>query len=153
MYAAPDGGDREVYVFLRSCSDARSPLIPKAKPDGERLGIYYEVRRARVDPLPLPDLPADEQRALAEVIKDLRSLCRPRDFDRLGRWVDARLSPETGGASLAIVVAEPHLDTKTSTAYAESFGFVREKEQWSRLPMTRGSDVLEAMTERLGACP
>jgi hypothetical protein len=152
MYAAPDGADREVHVFMGSCGRPRAePTLEDGDLDG-KLGFYYVVEDARLDTFWLPELDSNEQRALALRIKDVRSLSRPGDFERLAAWIDARLSPTPEG-SLSILVTQPRLDVRASVAYADVFGFVRERGRWSSVGPLRGPAALSAMIARVGTCP
>jgi len=154
MYATPDGRDRGVYVFIPLCSEKHPVSAAGREPDGRRLGFYYGVRNGRADLLPWPDIQSDEQHDLAEVIRDIRSLARPSDFERLGRWVDTRFTVEKSReANLAILVSMPHIDTKKKVAYAETFGFVRERDHWVPLPVMPAERALDDVVRRLGACP
>jgi hypothetical protein len=116
------------------------------------LGFYYLVETARLDTLRLPELDPTEQRALALRIKDVRSLSRRGDFERLAAWIDARFSPAPKG-SLGILVTQPRLDVRVSVAYADVFGFVREQDRWSAVGPLRGPAALSAMIARVGTCP
>lgn len=154
MYAAPDGRDRDVYVFMSRCADKLPVAVADREFDGRRLGFYYGVRDGRADLLPWPDIQSDEQHDLAEVIRDIRSLARPSDLERLGRWVDARFAVDNSReANLAILVSMPHVDTKNKVAYAETFGFVRERDHWVPLPVVPAERALDDVVRRLGACP
>lgn len=154
MYATPDGRDRDVYVFIPLCSEKQTVSAEGRELDGRRLGFYYGVRNGRADLLPWPDIQSDEQHDLAEVVRDIRSLARPSDFDRLGRWVDARFAVENSReVNLAILVSMPHIDLKKKVAYAETFGFVRERDHWVPLPVMSAERALDDVVRRLGACP
>ncbi len=154
MYAAPDGRDRDVYVFTPLCSDERMANAGRREFDGRRLGFYYGVRHGRADLLPSPEIQSDEQRDLAEVVRDIRSLARPNDFERLGRWVDARVAADNSlDTNLAILVSMPHIDTKRKVAYAETFGYVRERDDWVPLPVMPADRALDDVVRRVGACP
>lgn len=152
MYAAPDGADREVHVFLASCGHPRAEPTPEDGDHDGRLGFYYLVENARLDTFRLPELDPTEQHALALRLKDVRSLSRRGDFERLAAWIDARVSPAPKG-SLGILVTQPRLDVRASVAYADVFGFVREHDRWSSVGPLRGPAALSAMIERVGACP
>ena len=154
MYATPDGRDRDVYVFIPLCSEKQTVSAAGQELDGRRLGFYYGVRNSRADLLPWPDIQSDEQYDLAEVIRDIRSLARPSDFERLERWADARFAVENSHeANLAILVSMPHIDTKKKMVYAETFGFVREHDHWAPLPVMPPERALDDVVRRLGACP
>jgi hypothetical protein len=152
MYAAPDGADRDVYVFLPAC--ARPNVSAGTLTPDRKLGFYYLADGPRLDLLTLPALTADDHRELASRIKAVKSLNRPGDFDRLARWVDERFFPGRAPAtSIGILSVEPHVDMTAGTAHAEAFGFVREQGRWTKLPPMRGPVALSAMTSRVGACP
>ncbi len=154
MYATPDGHDRDVYVFMPLCSENRAVSSKGRELDGRRLGFYYGVRHGRADLLPSPEIQSNEQRDLAEIVRDIRSLARPSDFERLGRWVDARFGIDNSReAKLAILVSMPHIDTKRKVAYAETFGFVRDRDHWVLLPVMSAERALDDVVRRLGACP
>lgn len=154
MYATPDGHDRDVYVFMPLCSEKRAMSAARSELDGRRLGFYYGVRHGRADLLASPDMQSNEQRDLAQIVRDIRSLARPSDFERLGRWVDARFAAENSrDGNLAILVSMPHIDTKKKVAYAETFGFVRERDHWVPLPVMPAERALDDVVRRLGACP
>jgi hypothetical protein len=153
MYAAPDGSDRDVYVFIRSCSGAVPEFPRSSEPSGSRLGFYYAVQGRRMDLLGSPSVNEAEERDLARIIKDIRSLSRPSDFERLSYWIDARLPQAGEGSSIAIVVTEPRLDGSAGRADANAFGFVRERRIWSPLPAMSGSAALSVIAQRLGSCP
>lgn len=153
MYSAPDASDREVHVLLSWCEPSASPLGVAKSAGGRSLGFYYRVARGTLTPLSLPSLDPDEERALAVVVKQIRSLSRPGDFERLGNWVDARFGRDQAPVWIAILVTEPHLDPRMSVAYSEAFGFVREGGVWSRLGHMRASAAMRAATERGVACP
>jgi hypothetical protein len=152
MYAAPDGADREVHVFMSSCGHARAePMSEDREADG-KLGFYYVVESARLDTFHLPSLEPSERRALTLRIKDVRSLSRRGDFERLAAWIDTHISPAPQG-SLGILVIQPRLDVRASMAYADVFGFVREHGRWSSVGPLRGPAALSAMVTRVGTCP
>jgi len=68
--------------------------------------------------------------------------------------VDARFAVENSReANLAILVSMPHIDTKKKVAYAEAFGFVRERDHWVPLLVMPAERALDDVVQRLGACP
>jgi hypothetical protein len=153
MYATPEASNREVHVFLSSCAWKGSKAELLTTTGEKRNGFFlYLVHGTRIDLVSFPDLDADEQRALARRVKDVRSLARPGDFEHLAQWIDARFPPALPG-SLGIMVAEPHVDIQASRTYADAFGFVRERGRWSPVAPLRGPAALSAMIARLGACP
>jgi hypothetical protein len=152
MYAAPDGAERDVYVFLPAC--ARPDVPTFALTPDRKLGFYYLTNGPRLDLLALPELKTDEHRALASLIKTIKSLNRPSDFDRLARWADERFFPGRAPAtSIGILLTEPHVDMAAGTAHAEAFGFVREQGRWTKVDPMRGPAALSAMASHVGACP
>lgn len=152
MYAAPDASDREVHVFLSSCGRTFASQSPAKEASDRTLGFYYRVEHGRSTPLAPPRLDREEARALARLLKDLRSLARPIDFERLAGWIDKRMSSGHAPASLGILVTEPHIDPSAPIAYAEAFGFVRERGQWSPVTRARGTEAVVAMVTRAGTC-
>jgi hypothetical protein len=154
MYAAPDGADRDVFVFFAGCArKAGTKSAARELRSPHTLGFYYEVRGQRIDSTMLPDLEPDEERALKTTIKDIRSLARPEDFIRLARWVDARLVDDARqDQPIIILVTEPDVDATTRSAYARAFGYMREQDAWSRVSARRGEDGLQLAVEKLGAC-
>ncbi|MDI3285977.1 hypothetical protein [Polyangium sp. 15x6] len=153
MYAAPDGGEREVYVFIQDCSARNAtevaPTTTKAPP-----GFIYRVRAGRADLMALPELSSDEQRALSSLTRDIRSLSRPSDFEQLGRWIDARGAAKGESPPvIAVLVSTPRLDTVKGAAYADVFGFLRERGRWSSVGEASGTSALDVLTARLSACP
>lgn len=153
MYAAPDGAERDVYVFIQACGARSSAqyVAPMTTPD---TGFFYLVHAGRADLTDLPELSSTENRALSSLMRDIRSLSRPGDFDRLGQWIDARgAGKDEPPPSIAILVSTPRLDTTKGAAYAHVFGFIRERGRWSAVAEQSGTSALEAMTARLSACP
>jgi hypothetical protein len=119
-----------------------------------KLGFYYLVNGSRLDLLALPELKTDDRRALASLVKAVKSLNRPSDIDRLAQWADERFFPGRAPAtSIGILVTEPHVDMAAGTAHAEAFGFVREQGRWTKVAPMRGPAALSAMASRVGACP
>jgi hypothetical protein len=153
MYSAPDGQDREVHVLLSLCEPSTASPWP-IRPSGSRsLGFYHRVGAGALLPLPLPPLDQGEERALAAVVKELRSLARPGDFQRLAAWVDARFGRDRSIAGMAILVTLPRVDPAMSVAYSETFGFVRQGGEWSPLGRMRAGAAVQAFVENAVACP
>jgi hypothetical protein len=132
MYATPDGSEREVFLFVSSCGS--------------------DTTTTTIEQLSMPGQHPEDERALERRIKDVRSLSRPVDFERLAAWIDSHVAMASS-KSLGILVVEPHFDLQGSKAYSQVFGFIREKGRWAPLPMTRGSDVVPILSARLGTCP
>lgn len=152
MYAAPDGSDRDVYVFVSSCGPSGAPLSPEAAIGDRTTGYFYLVHDARLDLLSLPGLDAAQKRELSRRIRDVRSLARPDDFRRLAQWIDAHEALTSSGP-LGILIAEPHIDMRGGRAYADVFGAVREGGRWSAVEPTRAEAAMDVILARIGACP
>jgi hypothetical protein len=126
MYATPPSGDRDVYVFIQDCQAGNA----------RQLDLF--------------SFSSEETHVLSSLLDDVRSLSREADFDRLGHWVDAQ---RDSASSLGILVTEPHIDTKANAAYAEAFGFIRERGRWSPIARRRGPAALGEIMARLEVCP
>jgi hypothetical protein len=153
MYATPSSGNRDVYVFVQDCQADRGSEPAQGLASRSRARLFYRVRAGQLDPLSFPELTREESRALSRLLHDVRALSRAADFERLGRWVDARIA--TAGAappSLAILVTDPHIDTNAGWVYAEALGFVRERGRWSPLAPQRGPAALSEIMTRLEIC-
>lgn len=153
MYAAPDAGDREVHILVSSCPAIEAAGEPTSTSHDRHLGFYHRIGVRGVTPLFLPRLDEAEKLALAAVVKNIRSLARPADFERLADWVDARLFEGRPPALIGVFLSDPHLDRHATLAYSDLWGFVREGGQWTTLGTLRARAAVEAMQRRAEACP